>query len=235
MLEELTCTTPARINVSRAGTRPKTDAWLAFRCDHALAKDAVDSELTPDFIATFAQSRDLPVIQSLAQTRAQYILYPTRGKQTTEQALSDLKTRCKSGVEVQVVISDGLSARAIEANAPDVLDIIADGLRFEKIDMGTPVVVRFGRVAIADQISHALQARIAINLIGERPGLSSARSMSAYITYNPGPQTISSDRTVVSNIHHGGTPPSEAGAYIIKLVKTILKHQVSGVRLQQLS
>jgi ethanolamine ammonia-lyase small subunit len=79
-----------------------------------------------------------------------------------------------------------------------------------------------------------LGAKLAINLIGERPGLSSAQALSAYLTYNPGPQTISSDRTVVSNIHRGGTPATEAGAYIVHLAKRILANQASGVRLQQL-
>lgn len=123
---------------------------------------------------------------------------------------------------------------AVEANIKDLLPMIEDGLKIEGITVGTPIIVRYGRVAIADQISHALGAKLAINLIGERPGLSSGAGMSAYLTLNPGPETISSDRTVVSNIHSRGTPPVEAGAYIVHLAKTILEKKVSGVKLQKL-
>ncbi|HEY9775033.1 MAG TPA: ethanolamine ammonia-lyase subunit EutC [Planktothrix sp.] len=235
LVAEMMRSTPARIGVLRTGTRPPTEAWLRFRHDHALAKDAVHSELTDEFINRFAGENDFPVVQSTARDRADYILFPPKGKRTDEKSLEMLKGKCPSGLDVQVVISDGLSARAIEANAPDVLAMLEDGFRLEKISLGQPVIARLARVAIGDQIAHALNARLVINLIGERPGLSSAVSMSAYMTFNPGPKTISSDRTVVSNIHDGGTPAAEAGAYIVKLAKTILQLQVSGVRLQQLS
>src|SRR5262249_21315208 len=158
-----------------------------------------------------------------AENRQDFILFPPKGKRAAEQTINDLRSHCVSNADVQIVVSDGLSARAVEANAANVIAILKDGLELEKISVGTPVVVRFGRVAIGDQIAHALNARLVINLVGERPGLSCAESMSAYITYDPGPHTISSDRTVVSNIHDGGTPALEAGAYIVKLVKTILQ------------
>jgi ethanolamine ammonia-lyase small subunit len=196
---------------------------------------AVHSELTQQFLDRFAGTRNLPIVQSTALDRADYILFPPKGKRTTEETIASLKKACPSGRDVQIIISDGLSARAIEANAPDVVAMLEEGFRLEKITMGTPVVVRLARVAIGDQIAHALQAKLVINLIGERPGLSSAVSMSAYMTYNPGPHTISSDRTVVSNIHDGGTPAAEAGAYIVKLTKLILAERVSGVKLQQIS
>jgi ethanolamine ammonia-lyase small subunit len=226
--------TPARIGVTRAGTRPDSDALLAFRWDHAQAKDAVHHELSQHFLSTFAASGNYPIVQSLASDRRDYILNPPRGKKTAEQTIQNLVERCRSNCDVQIVISDGLSARAVETNAPDVTAMIEQGLELENISSGTPVIVRFGRVAIADQIAYALKARLVINLIGERPGLSSSDSMSAYMTYNPGPHTISSDRTVVSNIHARGTPPTEAGAHIVKLAKMILTKQLSGVRLQQL-
>jgi ethanolamine ammonia-lyase small subunit len=123
----------------------------------------------------------------------------------------------------------------VEANIPDLLPMLEQALTAAGITYGLPVVARYGRVAIADQLGHALNAKLAVNLIGERPGLSSATSLSAYLTYNPGPNTISSDRTVVSNIHSRGTPPVEAGAYVAALCRKILDLKVSGVRLQQMS
>jgi ethanolamine ammonia-lyase small subunit len=174
------------------------------------------------------------VITTLVSNRKDFVLFPPRGKRTSLETIERLRSICPADCDVQPAISDGLSSKAVEANVPDLLAMLKIGFAQEGITMGTPVVVRYGRVAIADQIGEALNARVALNLIGERPGLSSDKSLSAYITYNPGDSTISSDRTVVSNIHSQGTPPVEAGAYIVQLVKRILTEKVSGVRLQQL-
>jgi ethanolamine ammonia-lyase small subunit len=225
--------TPARIAVGRAGARPRTSTWINFRQDHAAAKDAVHSELSEAFIEKFAQAKGYPVIQSLVGSRQEFVLNPPQGKKTDERTLTELRSSCPSGNDVQIVICDGLSAMAVETNIVDLLPMIEDGLKIEGITVGKPIVVRYGRVAIADQISHSLGAKLAINLIGERPGLSSGAGMSAYLTLYPGPETISSDRTVVSNIHSLGTPPVEAGAYIVHLAKTILEKKVSGVRFQK--
>jgi ethanolamine ammonia-lyase small subunit len=232
VLKRLKETTPARIGVGRAGTRPLTSTWLEFRRDHAMARDAVKSEFSDEFLA-YAEGQGYPVVQSLAVNKSDFISFPLKGRRASDEAIAVIKERCPQNVDVQIVVSDGLSARAIESNIKDVLPMLLDGLALEKISCGVPVVARYGRVAIADHVGHELKAQLAINLIGERPGMSSAESMSAYLTYNPGPHTISSDRTVVSNIHERGTLPIEAGAYIVQLAKKILTHRLSGVKLQQ--
>lgn len=230
-MKDLLDSTPARIGRGRSGTRPKLQDWLRFRADHAMARDAVHSEFSPEFLRWVEQA-GFPYVQSSADDKSDFISFPPKGKIAS---LEKLKEKCPTNRDVQIVISDGLSAQAIEANVRDVLPMIVDGLEQHGITCGVPIVVRYGRVAVADQITHALGARLAIILIGERPGLSAADSMSAYMTYNAGPKTISSDRTVVSNIHSRGTLPVEAGAYIVQLAKKILELKVSGVKLQQLS
>lgn len=225
--------TPARIGVGRSGTRPRTMAMLSFRADHALARDAVHSELSNEFLSKMQDLYHCPIIQTLCTDRQDFVLNPPKGKRANSDELAKLDGLARHN-EIQIVISDGLSAMAVEANIFNLLPVLMDGLKFEKISFGSPVIVKNGRVAIADQICHHLGARLAINLIGERPGLSSACSLSSYITLNAGPNTISSDRTVVSNIHEGGTNPLEAGAYIVELCKRILKHNLSGVKFQQL-
>lgn len=231
-LSDLKGITPARLGVGRSGARPMTSTMLQFRADHARARDAVHSELSESFINKLLGQENAVVLKTLCSDRSDFILNPPKGKKAEDSEISKLNALEKN-IDVQIVISDGLSAAAVEANIPDLLPILKDGLELEKISFGHPVIVRFGRVAIADQISHQVQAKMALNLIGERPGLSSAQSLSAYITYNPGPHTISSDRTVVSNIHSAGTPPLEAGAYIVQLCKTILDKKMSGVKLQK--
>jgi ethanolamine ammonia-lyase small subunit len=120
LVQEMMRATPARIGVSRAGTRPPTAAWLRFRHDHALAKDAVHSQLSDQFLDRFARPRNFPIIQSTADSRADYVLFPPKGKRATGATIESLKSTCPTGRDVQIIISDGLSARAIEANAADV-------------------------------------------------------------------------------------------------------------------
>lgn len=234
VLSYLQSTTPARLGVMRSGARPRTSALLQFRADHAIARDAVHSRLGDEFIAQFASPRDAIVTTTTATDRLDFVLFPPKGKFLSGENLEVLRKNCRHDCDVQIVISDGLSALACVENAEDVYDMITHGLAEKGISSGRTVVVHNGRVAVADQIAHALNARIALNLIGERPGLSCASSLSAYLTYNPGPQTVSSDRTVVSNIHKRGTPPTEAGAFIVRTIERILDKKMSGVRLQQL-
>lgn len=234
LMQSLKSSTPARIGARRRGTRPLTATWLQFRLDHALARDAVKSDLDEVFVESLKKNFGCVEMQTLCLTREEFVLFPPRGKDAPEHALTELKAKCIANVDVQIVISDGLSATAVRQNIPDLLPMLISGLRLEGISSGTVVVVRQGRVAIADKIAYAVRAKLALNLIGERPGLSSAAGLSAYLTYDPGPHTISSDRTVVSNIHEGGTPPVEAGAYLVQLCKRILELKVSGVKLQQL-
>lgn len=233
-LSYLKNSTPARVLRGRAGTRPLTKEWLEFRLDHALARDAVNSNLSPSFLAAFAQEYDLVQLKTKALDRQDYILNPPKGKQTEVENLEALAPALQRAVQVQIVISDGLSAHAVEKNLPDIYPMLLHGFQTKAISFNPGVIVHGGRVAIADQIAHYFQAKVALNLIGERPGLSSAESLSAYITYNPGPHTISSDRTVISNIHQGGTPAVEASAFIVKTIERILEKEVSGVKLQKL-
>ncbi|MDP3508324.1 MAG: ethanolamine ammonia-lyase subunit EutC [Candidatus Melainabacteria bacterium] len=232
--EQLKALTPARIGVSRTGSRPLTSTWLSFRADHALARDAVHSEISESFIQQFATPRQFPLITSTAESRRDFILYPPKGKRAEQRVVTELQNVCPCDIDVQIVVSDGLSALAVEENLRDLLPMLEYGFEMSNITVGQIVIAKYARVAIADQIAHGLKAKIALNLIGERPGLSCASGLSAYITYNPGPQTVSSDRTVVSNIHKGGTPPTEAGAFIVKTIERILDKKVSGVKLQKL-
>jgi ethanolamine ammonia-lyase small subunit len=236
-INRLKALTPARIGVGRSGPRPLTEALLKFWADHADAKDAVKSKLSEQFIDSFCSQYEAIVVRSLAQNRDEFVLFPPRGKRLNTETVDMLKDTIASdrGVDVQIVVSDGLSAMAVEQNLPDIYPVLLDGFTSSGLSLAKPVIVQYGRVAVADQIGHIAGAKIAINLIGERPGLTCATGLSAYITYAPNPATtISSDRTVVSNIHAGGTPAVEAGAFIVKVVGRILQHKVSGVRLQAL-
>jgi ethanolamine ammonia-lyase small subunit len=133
---------------------------------------------------------------------------------------------------VQIVIGDGLSSAAIEANAMDCLAAIKDGLKIRGIQTGKDIFVKYCRVGAGDAVGDITGCELVCVLVGERPGLVTDKSMSAYITYKPHTGVSESARTVVSNIHAQGTPAVEAGAYIAELIELILTKKVSGVALR---
>lgn len=226
-LADLVASTPARIGVWRTGTRPLTKTMLQFRCDHAAAVDAVYGEVDPKILNEF----HLFTVETTFENTENYLKRPDRGRILTDEAAAKLKARCMEKPQVQIVVSDGLSASAIDANLPDVLPALLDSLKAHKLSSGTPFFVRGGRVASMDHIGEVLKPDVLVLLIGERPGLVSANSMSAYMCYKPRRGTVESDRTVISNIHKGGTPPVEAGAHIGTIVKKMLEQKTSGVNL----
>lgn len=226
-LDELVASTPSRIGVWRTGTRPLTKTMLQFRCDHAAAVDAVYGEVNQKTLDEFR----LFTVETTFENTENYLKRPDRGRILTDEAVAKLKARCMEKPQVQIVVSDGLSANAIDANLADVLPALLDSLKAYKLSCGTPFFVRGGRVASMDHIGEILKPEVLVLLIGERPGLVTANSMSAYMCYKPRKGTVESDRTVISNIHRGGTPPVEAGAHIGTIVKKMLEQKTSGVKL----
>lgn len=226
-MREMLAATPARIGIGRAGARYDTRAWLKFRMDHAAARDAIFHEIAEGFAARLGA---VPVRTRIADRR-QYLIRPDLGRRLEADSEAVLRERCSPGAQVQVVLVDGLSGIALERNAPDFLRSFQDGLARAGLTAGTPIFVQFGRVAVMDHIGDLLHPELVVELVGERPGLATAESMSAYFCYRPGLGTIESDRTLISNIHRGGIPPVEAGAHAANLAARILKARVSGVKL----
>ena len=219
--------TPARLGSGRAGPRYKTLTMLRFRADHAAAQDAVFSQVAEDF----AQSNDLVAVQTRCRDKDEYLTRPDLGRIFDEENQSKLRREITGKPRVLIVVGDGLSSAAIHANAMDCMAAIRDGLKTKGIDTGKAVFVRYCRVGAGDAIGDITGCELVCMLVGERPGLVTDKSMSAYITYNPHIGSLESSRTVVSNIHAQGTPAVEAGAHIATLIKTILDKKVSGVGL----
>ena len=209
--------TPARLGSGKAGPRYKTLTMLRFRADHAAAQDAVFSQVPEDF----ARKNGLvPVV-----TR------PDLGRCFDEENQRKIKEAIPQAPTVQIVVGDGLSSAAIMANAMDCMKTIQDGLKLKGIDCGQPIFVRYCRVGAGDAVGDVTGCELVCVLVGERPGLVTDKSMSAYLTYKPHTGVSESSRTVVSNIHAQGTPAVEAGAYVAELIEKILKKKVSGVGL----
>ncbi|MEO2078314.1 MAG: ethanolamine ammonia-lyase subunit EutC [Bacillus sp. (in: firmicutes)] len=228
-LELLISKTPARIGVGRAGLRPKTNTWLKFRYDHAAAVDAVYGDVNPALL----ESLSLFKVNTKVEDKEVYVRRPDFGRKLSEEAKQLITKQCKKAPTVQIIVSDGLSSKAIDENLEDVYLSLNQSLQGIGLDVGTPFFIEKGRVAAMDEVGELLKPKVIVYLIGERPGLVSAESLSAYLCYEPRVGTIEADRMVVSNIHKGGIPPVEAGAYLGTVIQKILKYQASGVSLVQ--
>jgi ethanolamine ammonia-lyase small subunit len=225
--QKLKAKTPARLGSGRAGARYETVTMLRFRADHAAAQDAVFSQVPEEF----AKNHGLVPVQTLCQSKDEYLTRPDRGRVFDEENKEKIRQAVEGTPRVQVVIGDGLSAAAIQANAMDCLAAIRDGLQLRGIQLGKTLFVRYCRVGAGDAVGDVTGCEVVCVLVGERPGLVTDKSMSAYITYKPYTGVSESARTVVSNIHAQGTPAVEAGAHIAQLIETILHRKVSGVGL----
>jgi len=228
-LRQMMSRTTARIGVGRAGPRLKTKTMLTLRADHAAARDAVLTDIDPGLVDRLGL---FPVVTRCTD-KSVFLTRPDLGRCFDEENRRRLVEGCPAHPDVQLIVSDGLSSASVNANAGRILPVVTEGLKDRGLQVGRPVFVRYGRVAAQDQISELLDAKVVCTFIGERPGLATAESMSAYIAYRATVGMPEARRTVVSNIHKDGIPAVEAGAYIVDLISQILEKKASGVDLKK--
>ena len=221
--------TPARLGIGRAGARYKTITMLRVRADHAAAQDSVFSDVDEEFI----KKNNFVFVKTLCKDKDEYITRPDLGRRFSPEALEIIKKTCGTNPKVLLVVGDGLSSAAIEANVEDTIPAIKQGLKMYGIDIGEILFIKYARVGAMDDIGQATGAEVICMLVGERPGLVTAESMSAYITYKPRHGIAEAKRTVISNIHKGGTTPVEAGAHAAELIKKMLDQKASGIDLNR--
>lgn len=227
-LQSLKNNTASRVGSGRTGVRPRTNSLLRFLADHSRSKDTVLKEVPHEWV----EKQGLLELQSEITDKDQYLTRPDMGRILSEQSIKTLLEKCKKNPQVQVIVSDGLSTDAITTNYEEILPPLLSGLKSAGLDVGTPFFVRYGRVKIEDQIGELLGAKAVVLLVGERPGLGQSESLSCYAVYSPTvAKTVEADRTCISNIHRAGTPPVEAAAVIVDLVKRMLDKKASGIGL----
>jgi ethanolamine ammonia-lyase small subunit len=227
-LRTLKQSTPARVGVWRAGPRYLTETLLRFRADHAAAMDAVFTDVSEEWI----KQNNLPHFKTQCDSKDTYLTRPDLGRLFDAGELQKIKTHVGGNNRVVIYIADGLSTTAVTTNAIDTFKAIRDGLQRHDIKPAAPFFVQYGRVGAEDAISEATGAEVIVTLIGERPGLITAESMSAYMAYKATMNMPEARRTVVSNIHKGGTPAVEAGGYIADIIKKMLDNKASGLDLK---
>ncbi len=178
--------------MGRSGAAYRTGTQLDLREAHAAARDAVRAELQPlsDFGAAFLEHWNLFEIRTAAQSKEEYLLRPDLGRRLDETSRQELVKRCTRGNDLQIAIGDGLSVTAVAAQVPALLPLLDAGARQRGWKTGQPFVIRHCRVGILNEIGELLAPNVAVLLIGERPGLATAESLSAYMAYPSGPNPI---------------------------------------------
>ncbi|MGA0557399.1 ethanolamine ammonia-lyase subunit EutC [Larkinella sp. VNQ87] len=230
--------TPARIAQGRTGHSLPTRALLAFQLDHARARDAVYSGLSGDELLTSLETIQAPVLRlhSQAADRTQYLQRPDWGRRLNDVSRTVLAGFTNDADEKQfdlcVVIADGLSATAINRHAVAVVSGLAEAIRKLGWSLAPLCVVEQGRVAIGDEIGHALNAETVVVLIGERPGLTSPDSLGAYLTFGPKPGLTDEARNCISNIRPEGLPYEAAVQKLLYLLTEMKNRRLSGVQLK---
>ncbi|MGI6442520.1 MAG: ethanolamine ammonia-lyase subunit EutC [Synergistaceae bacterium] len=224
---ELKLHAPCRLAIGKAGSRYKTEAQLQFRAAHSAAQDAVFSGVDNAIIEKMGFFK----VDTKCDNKDTFLTRPDLGRQLSEEAVNTLREKCQKNPRVQIYVSDGLSSAAVAANVQDVYPALVQGLKSYGIEVGTPFYLEYGRVGAMDQVSEVTGAEVTCVLIGERPGLITAESMSAYMAYKGTVGMPEARRNVISNIHKDGTPPVEAGAHIAELIKTMLDQKTSGTDL----
>jgi ethanolamine ammonia-lyase small subunit len=224
--------TNARIALGRSGNFLPTNKVLEFRMAHALAKDAISTELDVLNIVEDAKNLSLKsiLVQSQISNGIDYLKNPNLGRLLNEISIKKLKDLPRQKTTLSIIIADGLSAEAVNLHAIKLIEHLIPKLKFKIIS--PIIIVKYGRVAISDVIGEILNSSIALILIGERPGLSSPTSMGAYITYNPKKGNTDEKRNCISNIQSEGLTYEFAAMKLAYLIDDMLIKKLSGVDLK---
>lgn len=235
---QLRAALPAAYGWDNAGPRPSDAVARDIKANLAAARDAIYAEIAPEKLGPLPFRR----ISTRAGNKAEHLNDPDIGARLSR---ADVLQLVPEDADVQIVVSDGLSAEAIHHNIPDLLPVLLDKLAQHRISAGAPLLAAYGRVKLAEAVGDSLKPKLVITLIGERPGgdAMASRSMSAYLAYRadeaeedaPGARSNASryEYTVVSNIYAQGLPPAEAAELIAERARQILQHRAAGNRLEQ--
>jgi ethanolamine ammonia-lyase small subunit len=226
--------TPARLLVGRAGAAYRTDTQLELRKAHAAARDAVRAEINARAIfgASFLEQWKLFQVSTLATSKEEFLLQPHLGRGFAESARAEILKRCPKGKDLQIAIGDGLSVPAVAAQVPPLIPLLCEAASKRGWTIGQTFLIRYCRVGILNEIGELLASKVVVLLIGERPGLATADSLSAYMAYLPGLTHTDANRNLISNIHARGLGPDDAADRILHLAELMISARTSGCNLR---
>lgn len=235
LIERIRARTPARVLADRSGAAYRTGTQLELRQAHAAARDAVRAEfdLERDLGPEFVGHWKLFSVSTMAASKDEYLRRPDLGRRLDESACGKLRAQCSANADLQVVIGDGLSVTAVARQVPSLFPLIDEMARSRRWKLGQLFAVHYCRVGVINDVGELLQPKVVVLLIGERPGLATAESLSAYMAYQPVPGHNDSNRNLISNIHARGVSTEAAASRIIGLAEQMMQRQTSGVELKE--
>jgi ethanolamine ammonia-lyase small subunit len=235
IVKKIRARTPARLLAGRAGAAYRTATQIDLREAHAAARDAVREKFDPSaaFGAAFVEHWKLFEVRTRATTKDQYLLRPDLGRAFDEASREMLRKLCPRGADLQIAIGDGLSAPAVATQVPPLLPLLDRGAGERGWKIGRISVIHYCRVGILNEIGALLGPKVVVLLIGERPGLATVESLSAYMAYRPSPSHTDANRNLISNIHARGVTPQIAAARILDLAARMMKAGTSGVGIRE--
>ncbi len=219
--------TTALVGIGHVGTRYATDVVLQFQAELAVAHAAVAAELPADW----PEQQGLLPLKSRVQDHRQYLLRPDLGRRLDEDSLTRLRGDAHKDIDVQPILADGLSAIATMGAGMELLDALSVACTSRGWTVGSPMCARYARVWLQDEIGYEVRAKVAVILLGERPGLGTGDGLSAYLIHGPRIGRTDGDRNMMSNIHARGIPPPQAAARLAVLIGAMLEQDRSGVDL----
>jgi ethanolamine ammonia-lyase small subunit len=227
--------TPARLLMGRAGTSYRTTTQIELRAAHAAARDAVRDELDfqRDFGTAFITKWKLFEVSTLAANKDEYLLRPDLGRHFSERSRLEIIQSCLPNPDLQIAIGDGLSVTAVRRQVPQLFALLNEDASNRAWTVGQAFVVRHCRVGILNDIGELLKPKVVILLIGERPGLATAESLSAYMAFQPKKDHSDADRNLISNIHARGVTTQEAAQRILSLAAQMMREGKSGYTLRE--
>jgi ethanolamine ammonia-lyase small subunit len=234
IIHKIRARTPARIFVER-GASYTTRMQLELRSARASAVDALWTEfdLQKDFAPDFVAQWELFQVSSQAESKSQFLLRPDLGRKLSAPAKNLVAQRCVKNPDIQIVIGDGLSGAALSEQVPALFPLLQQRASANGCSIGSSFVVRYCRVGIMNDIGDLLSPQIVVLLIGERPGLATATSLSAYLGYQPRSGQTDANRNLISNIHARGVHIGDAADRIMNLALRMMTLKRSGTTLKE--
>lgn len=235
LIRQVRARTPARLLAARVGASYDCETQLRLREDQAAARDAVRTEfdLEHHLGRDFAAQEKLFLVRTRAASKDEYLLRPDLGRLLSDAGARTVAQECPSGADLQLVIGDGLSVTAVAAQVPQLWpDLTRESTR-RGWKLGRTFAVCYCRVGLMNQLGELLRPAVLVLLLGERPGMATAESLSAYMAYRPHAGHTDADRNLVSNIHARGTHVTEAAARICQLAQQMMQRSASGFTLKE--
>lgn len=219
--------TTALVGIGHVGTRYATDVVLQFQAELAVAHEAVAAELPEGW----AEGHDMLALSSRCTSHREFLLRPDLGRRLDDDSVARLRQHGQRDIDVQLILADGLSARACVGSGVQLVKLLTAECARRGWTVGVPVCARFARVWLEDEIGEETNAKVAVIILGERPGLGTGDGLSAYLVHEPRIGKTDGDRNMISNIHERGTVPEQAAGRLAALIGAMLAQQTSGVEL----